>query len=73
MLRLTPALSILKVLKEKAARTDKLYDALDSFMGEVKTDREERVFVGKRLDNHEGRIYKLEKVRASLVSDSGNK
>ena len=62
----------IKVLKEKAARTDKLYDILDSFMGEVKASREERVFVGKRLDSCENRVYKLEKARASLVNDSGN-
>ena len=50
----------LEILEESANKIDLLYNAVDSFMGDIRDSREERIFINKRLDKHENRISYLE-------------
>ena len=50
----------LEEIEVHVKKIDFLYNAVDSFMGEVQASREERVFIGHRLGDHEKRISLLE-------------
>jgi chromosome segregation ATPase len=48
-------------IDEKIKGLPGLYDKLDNFMVEIVENRQERIFINNRLEDHEHRIYKLEK------------
>jgi hypothetical protein len=50
----------LNLIDERTAYLPKLYDAVDAFMKEILESREDKVFLGHRVDDHEKRILVLE-------------
>jgi len=51
----------LEVIDIRTVSYPKLYDNVDKLVGEIVENRQERVFIAHKLQDHERRLIKLEK------------